>query len=95
MAEFVGERHQNERARPRLDIFLRRVDRAIGEARRQHSGEGLDRRLDADLVEVDAKRVGAGGGVDLARLGGIARRHHHRSHPVRAQRIDRDHRAQG
>ena len=67
----VGNPHQDQAAKPRLDILLGDVGRCAAELRRHHVAHRLHRRRDRNLVEPDAKPAGEIGRVIEAFLAGI------------------------
>ena len=56
--------------------------------RRERAGERLDHRLDRDLAEVDAERLGEPLRVAARPLRRVARRHRDAVHALRAERLD-------
>jgi hypothetical protein len=89
-AELVGQRHQQRAADARLDVFFGGVLGPAGKLRRQRGLEGLELGHDGDLVVAHAQALRHLARVDPADVGRVGRRHHHRAHPVGAQRIHRN-----
>ena len=67
---------------------------APGERLRERRVVGLDHRLDRDLAEVDAERLGELLRVAARRLGRVARRHRDAVHALGAERLDAQRRGQ-
>ena len=78
-----------ENIQARLDVFFRHIRRRIAKNRLQHDIKRRHRRLNADIVQLHAHQLRGLLRVLQAFLAGIGRRHHHATHPVRPQRIDR------
>ena len=60
----------------------------------QRAGVRLDHRLDRDLAELDAKRLGKALRVTARGVRRVARRHRHAVHAVGAERLDAQRRGQ-
>jgi hypothetical protein len=80
-------RHQQGAANTGLQVFLGRVFGAAGKSACQRRLEGLELRRDIDLFVLHAHALGHVARIKPADIGRIGRRHHHRAHLVRAQRV--------
>ena len=81
--------HQQGAAHPRLDVFLGGVPGPAAELARQHRQQRIERRSDRPLVVAHREPPHHVARVDQADRSRIRRRHHHRPHARRAERVDR------
>ena len=93
-AELVGDRHQDDAARARLQIFFGDVARRPAKNAGERRLEPLHRAFDRHHVVVHAERLRDRLGVVERFLRGVAVGQHHAAHALGAERIDRERRAQ-
>src|SRR5439155_24017260 len=93
-AELVRERHQEHAAGPRLDVLLGRVWLVACEDVGERLEEALYDRLDRELEEGGAERLGEAPRIATRLLRAEARRHRDAMDAVRPERLAGDRRRQ-